>query len=268
MGGVRRAIYHRWLPVQWTTSELTRFCGRSMHSRFHFIGYLILVLAVAVAIVPNCPAQELASLNLTKMEPRLDLRRPKAISPAKGGYSGNDETILCFSSKPTTGSLHTSLVTLDRTHYEIGDEPTFEVTVENDGLTPVRIPFSPHLSDLQPKDPGQKFAYFALEITLWIASGERWSSNTGGGVTLYGSNDHPNTMLTLMPGEWVRIIGKGQLTLSELTSSSDPADRVYAKASLFREETLITPTQSATVNREVCLAQTPGQSVPIQLTIQ
>ena len=120
MGGVRRAIYHRWLPVQWTTSELTRFCGRSMHSRFHFIGYLILVLAVAVAIVPNCPAQELASLNLTKF------------SPAKGGYSGNDETILCFSSKPTTGSLHTSLVTLDRTHYEIGDEPTFEVTDENE----------------------------------------------------------------------------------------------------------------------------------------
>jgi hypothetical protein len=162
-----------------------------MHSRLHLVAHPILVLAFAAALSPTCPAQELASLDLTKIEPRLDLRRPKATSTAKGGYSGNDETIPCYSYKPTTGSLHTSLVTLDRTHYEIGDEPTFEVTVENDGLTPVRIPFSPHLSDLQPKDPAQKFAYFSLEIVLWIASGERWSSNTGGDVTLYGSNDHP-----------------------------------------------------------------------------
>jgi hypothetical protein len=84
-------------------------------------------------------------------------------------------------------------------------------------------------------------------------------------VILYGSNDHPNTMLTLKPGEWVRVIGKGHLI--KFTSFSDPADQAYATASLFREETLITPTQSATVKRQVCLAQTRGQSIAIQLAI-
>lgn len=238
-----------------------------MQSRSHPIGHLILALAVAASLSSTRPAQELASLDLTKIEARVDLRRPKATSPAKGGYSGNDETVRCFDSKQNAGSLHTSLVTLDRTHYEIEDEPTFEVTVENNGFTPVRIPFSPHLTDLQPKNPAEKFAYFALEITLWIASSERWSTNTGGGVILYGSNDHPNTMLTLNPGEWVRVIGNGHLFRGNFTSFSDPADQAYAKASIFREETLITPTQSATVKREVCLAHTQGPSVPIRLAI-
>jgi hypothetical protein len=59
---------------------------------------------------------------------------------------------------------------------------------------------------------------------LWIASSERWSTNTGDGVILYGSNDHPNTMLTLLPGEWVRVIGKGHLIRGEFTSFSDAAE--------------------------------------------
>jgi hypothetical protein len=236
-----------------------------MRSCSHPTRYLLLALAVAAPLSPTCPAQELASLDLTKIEARVDLRRPKATTSAKGRYSGTEESTPCFDSKQKAGSLHTSLVTLDRTHYQIEDEPTFEVTVENDGLTPVSIPFSPHLTDLQPKNPAQKFAYFALVIELRIASGERWSTNAGGGVILYGSNDHPNTMLTLKPGEWVRVIGKGHLI--EFTSFGDPADQAYATASLFREETLITPTQSATVKREVCLAHTQGQSVPIRLSI-
>src|SRR6266481_7475027 len=221
-----------------------------MQWRSHSIGYLILALAVAALFSPLCPAQELASLDLTKIEARVDLRRPKATSLAKGGYSGTEETTPCFDSKQKTRSLHTSLVTLDRTYYQVEDEPTFEVKIENDGLTQVRIPFSPHLTDLQPKNPAQKFAYFALQITLWIASSERWSTNTGGSVILYGSNDHPNTILTLKPGEWVRVIGKGHLIRGEFTSFSDPADRAYAETSLFRQDTLITATQSATVSRE------------------
>jgi hypothetical protein len=75
------------------------------------------------------------------------------------------------------------------------------------------------------------------------------------------------SMLTLNPGEWVRVIGKGHLTSGEFTSFGDPTGRAYAEASLFREETRITPTQSATVSREVCLAHTQGQTVPIQLAI-
>jgi hypothetical protein len=39
------------------------------------------------------------------------------------------------------------------------------------------------------------------------------------------------------------------------------------QASLYRVESLVTPSAVATVGREVCLAQTKGQGAPIQLTI-
>ena len=241
-----------------------------MYSNPSPLSYLILLSTAATVLISACPAQEVASLDLTQVVRRADLRRPKATSPVTGGYSGIEHTTPCFNSKHTVGALHTSLLSLDRTYYQLEDEPTFEVTVQNAGSTSIRIPFSPHLADLQHEDPAEKFAYSELHVTLWIGAGDYWRTNTGGGVTLYGAEDHANTMLTLNPGEWVRIIGKGHLTLVGSVHndmSTNPVDRVYAEASVFHEETLITPTQSATVSREVCLAQTHGESIPIRLTI-
>ena len=168
--------------------------------------------------------------------------------------------------------MRLSLVSLDRTHYKVGDASKFEVKIENTGSVPIRIPFSPHLADLQPKDPAQKFSYSELQIVLWIAGGELWSANTGGSVILYGDDDHHGTVLSLHPGQWARIVGEGKFGLPEDQLNADlirsqPPDRVYAEASLYRKETLITQAQSATVVHEICVAHTPGQSVPIQLTI-
>jgi hypothetical protein len=242
-----------------------------MYLRSFQFNHLMLTLATSAALFSNCPAQEIAVADLTKVAARVDLRRPKATSPVTGGYSGATEVEACFDSTHNAGALRTSLVSLDRTHYQLGDEPRFEVIVENIGSTPVRVPLSPHLADLQPKNPAQEFAYYELQIALWIAADEQWSTNTGGNVVLYGTNGHSKTMLTLDPGERVRIIGKGHITLGEdvlrLALSGQPADEMYAQASLYRERTLITAAQSATAGREVCLAQTHGQSVPIQLTI-
>jgi hypothetical protein len=242
-----------------------------MYLRSLPIDYLILTLATSAALFSNCPAQEIAIVDLTKVAARVDLRRPEANSPVTGGYSGAQEIRACVDPTHNAGALRTSLVSLDRTHYQFGDEPRFEVTVENIGSTPVRVPFSPHLADLQPKNLAKEFAYYELQIALWIAADGQWTTNTGGNVVLYGANDHSNTMLTLDPGEWVRIIGKGHIALGEdvvkLALSGHPADEVYAQASLYRKRTLITASQSATAGREVCLAQTHGTSVPIQLTI-
>jgi hypothetical protein len=148
----------------------------------------------------------------------------------------------------------------------------FEVTVENTGSAPIRIPFSPHLADLQPKDPAQQFAFYEFQIAfLLIEADDRWSTNSGGSAILYGSNDHANTMMTLNPGEWVRVIATGDIDLGEdlikLTLSGYPANQANAETSLFRNETLITPTQSATVAREVCMAKTQGRPLPIQLPV-
>jgi hypothetical protein len=232
---------------------------------------LTLASATIVLVSSTCSAQEVASLDLTKVESSADLRRPKATSQEMGGYSGAQYTSPCFDSTHKKGVLHTSLVSLDSTSYQVGEEPTFEITVKNTGSAAVRIPFSPHLADLQPKNPAQKFAYYGLYIELWIAAGDRWSTNMGGTATLYGAEDHANTMLTLKPGEWARVVGKARHGLEgdvlELAKLA-PADHAWAQSSLFREETLITPKHSATVAREVCIEQTHGQTVPFQLTMQ
>ena len=234
---------------------------------------LILVLASATIAFHTCSAQEVASLDLTKVESRAGLRRPKATSQEIGGYSGAQYNTPCLDSTHNTGTLHTSLVSLDRTSYRIGEEPTLEVTLQNSGSVPVRIPFSPNLADLQPKNPGRKFGYYELQITLWIAAGERWSTNMGGTAILYGADDHANTMLTLKPGEWARVVAKARNGLDalegdvpELTKLAS-VDHAWAESSLSREETQITAKHSATVARELCIDQTHSQSAPFQLTM-
>jgi hypothetical protein len=222
---------------------------------------------VVVVFSSVCAAQEVALLDLTKTAARVDLRRPKAASQAPAARSGIQELQSC-PDLTNKGTLRTSLVSLDRTQYLVDDEPTFEVTVENAGATPVRIPISPHLADLEHKDAAQEFAYYELQIVLWIDA-DNWSTNTAGGATLYGANDNANTMLTLNPGEWIRVIAGGRLvldsSLANLIQSGHRADHLHAEASVYLEKTLITPTQSATSGRELCLAQIRGETLPIEL---
>ena len=237
----------------------------------HWPYRLHLALAILAGLLLSCHAQEVAFVDLTAVEPRIDLRRPKATSEITGGHSGAQSTVYCADSAHKTGALETSLLSLDHTHYLVGDEPRLEVNLQNTGSEPITIPLSPHLADLQPKDPAKEFAYKELQITLSIASGERWSTNQGGGAALYGNDDHADTMLTLQPGEWVRVVAKGNIriddSLIELIGSGFPADHAYAETSLFREETMVTARHSAIVAREICIAQTHGQAVPIQVLL-
>jgi hypothetical protein len=240
-----------------------------MYSRHHPIHLLFLFLAVAVTFLSSCPAQEVASLDLTKVEARLDLRRPQPTSQSPRHTAV--QTRPCFDKTHNAGQLRTTLLSLDRTHYQVGDESRFEVMVENAGSAPIKVPFSPHLADLQPHDPAQEFSYSELQIELWIQAGDRWSANGGGSAIFYGADDHANTTVTLNPGEWVRIIAKGHFRLDDyplqFTLAGNPADQVNAQTSLFRATTLITPTQAATSIQEVCIAKTQGQSIPIELSI-
>ena len=242
-----------------------------MHSLLRPMSCLAFVLLATAALLSTCPAQEVASVDLTEGKARVDLRRPKATSDTTGGYSGAQSITHCPDSTEKAGTLDTSLLSLDRTHYQVGDEAKFEVMLQNTGAAPIRIPYSPNLADLQPKDSAKQFAYYEVQILLWIAADERWSTNTGGYAALYGDDDHADTMLTLEPGQWIRVVAEGRIRLEnnvvELVRSGAPADHAFAEATLFREETKITSKQSATVARELCVAQTHGQSVPIALSI-
>jgi hypothetical protein len=154
---------------------------------------LTFTLAGILVLLSSCLAQEVVSVDLTKVEARVDLRRPKAaLEEAATGHSGTEHTTRCFDHTSKTGALETSIISLDRTYYQIGDEPKFEVTLQNIGSVPIRIPISPHLADLQPKDPAKEFGYYELQIALWIvAPDERWSTNMGGSAVLYGDDVTP-----------------------------------------------------------------------------
>jgi len=230
-------------------------------------------LALAITFVSGacCEAQEVGVVDLTKVTARTELRRPQPTRTSNKARGGFNKVQACDSIK-NEGELRTTLVSLNHTHYQDGDEPKFEVTVENIASAPIRIPFSPHLADLQPENPAKKFAYSELHLRLWIAAGTDWDSTTGDGIVLYGAEDHAGTMLTLNPGESVRIIGKGKFLLPDdlmiagLIRSGHDVDHAYAQSSLYRVQTLLPPKAAATVSREVCLRQTPGVTVPIALT--
>jgi hypothetical protein len=238
----------------------------------NWIAWMSLFSAMALAVAADCSGQEVAFIDLTKATADRELRRPPLSKNISEPHGSTEHTYGCRQSSKTAINLRTTLVSLDRTHYQIGDEPVFEVTLENSGTAPLRIPFSPHLADIQPKDPAQKFSYSELRLQLWIAADVWWSANTGGGVTLYGSDDQPETMVTLNRGEWARIVGKGEFALPtdslQLLPSGRSIDHAYAQAELYRSETLLTARAMGTVKHEVCdLEETQG-SIPMTLDVR
>lgn len=230
----------------------------------------ILLLAFLTCADLACVSQEMAIIDLTKIKARIELQKPPATSQerARGGI---EQTNLCFNRHDSPGTLRTTLLGLDREHYRLGEKPTFEVKIENTGSKPLHIPVSPHLADLQPANRAETFDYWQLVITFWVG-GTNWDANTGGAASLYGAESSPETMLTLAPGQWVRVIANGELELpttddevSMAIKSGDSINHVNAKASLHSMKVLLTSLAGATINRELCLTYTHGDSVPIKL---
>ena len=77
----------------------------------------------------NTTAQEVASIDLTQIALRTDLRRPGPISATSGPVSGTNENHACTDIGQRVGALRTTLAALDRARYQFGDEPVFEVRI-------------------------------------------------------------------------------------------------------------------------------------------
>ena len=174
--------------------------------------------------------------------------------------------------KNIIGALRTTLVSLDRAEYKVGDEVAFEVTIENIGSTKVQIPFSPHLADLQPEDPGQKFAYLDLSVVLWLG-GRQWKTTAAGvGAMLYGDDGHPGTILTLQPGESVRITGRDRIRPLEDSivvahiRKGDVIDHANAQATIAQTEMIVGATTSASVSQQMCVISRKGPDVPVKVS--
>jgi hypothetical protein len=110
-------------------------------------------------------------------------------------------------------ALRTGLTWLDRFEYMDSDSAEIEVAIANAGDVPIEIPGTPHLADLQPTDDTSKFQAFNLLIGLFLHWGDGYSTSLGW-IYLYGVPEQKETMLTLLPGEWVRVRGPIDIELN------------------------------------------------------
>lgn len=243
--------------------------GADMAGGISLKSFVFIAAVTAAFACGNLQAQEVAFIDLTQLQARTDLRRPVATAVAHDGHAGGSHADYgCRGGGPMKGTLRTTLLSLDRTQYQAGDNPVMEVSIENIGTGPLQIPISPHLADLQPADPTQKFSYSDLIVTLWLG-GRGWSTTSAEIVELYGRDDHPDTMLTLQPGEWVRIISKGKfgLHLDDKQISrlrrDDPVDHASAATRLAQTTMLLSANASASVSRLECLISRGGPDIPV-----
>src|SRR6516165_5894688 len=219
----------------------------------------------------NVAAQDVASIDLTQISPRTDLRRPAQTSMTGGSISGTTESHACANIDLSVGALRTTLVAVDHTQYQFGNEPVFEVRIENIGSQPLQIPVSPNLADLQPTNPSQKFEFLQLSVALWIG-GQRWNANMGGGGFLYGAESHPETLVSLHTGEWVRIIGKGKIELpldsgvTDFIRAGDAINHANAQVSVKKTVMQITASTAVSVSQELCISKLQGAAVLIEVT--
>ena len=180
----------------------------------------LITLAIIVATcVESAAAKEIAYLDLTGVTPRTELRHPPAPRPkcdSSGTCTGSgfgSVSIACGTAvNGEKRALRASLMSLDQIEYLSGDRAEIEVQLENVGEMSLEIPWSPHLADLQPVDDTSKFHANSLLIGLFLHWGEDYSTSLGW-IYLYGSPTQKESMLTLHPGEWVRVRGPIEIEL-------------------------------------------------------
>ena len=86
----------------------------------------------------------------------------------------------------------------------ISTEVQFILT--NSGKNPLTIPVSPNPGDLEPADP--KVRYSVRVLSLYITTDRKREKKVPGGVELYGNRGWPGTLMSLAPGESVRVLAR------------------------------------------------------------
>jgi hypothetical protein len=160
-------------------------------------------------------AQEVRHIELTSTQQRITLRHPasqreceRCISSGSGGGSVQD-------GGPNPSDPHALGIFLLRVApTDIDPTQPFQVVfkVLNTGTAPIELPVSLHLSDLQPSDDSISFSYFSLALAVrGEGKSQRPDTFCMGFVELYGSPEHPESMIALRPEEWIRVTANVRL---------------------------------------------------------
>jgi hypothetical protein len=203
--------------------------------------FLILLAFLVLAWPRFVTDQEVKFIDISNIRQRTELRNPPAPkSDCKegtgcigGGYGGGS----VGDGAPDQRDPHALGIYLLRvTPTDINPAEPFQVEFKilNTGTASIELPVSPHLSDLQPNDESVTFSYFSLALVV-RGEGETQRPHVAcmGFVELYGSPDHPESMLTLQPGEWIRVSTNVKL----LTSPPEPLSARFQGAFWLRKNT-------------------------------
>ena len=177
-----------------------------------FLSLLALLGAVVLSFSPpTARAQRVAAYDFSTQQPKDRARQPKPFPPFPPGtqFGGKCGGILW------NPPVQVSLLSLDKTAYAIGDDIIYTVSVTNTGTAPQHVAVAFSLADVEPPDASQSYGYEPMEIWLRLykmtESADHPLTFHTLLLTLYGSNDRPDTWPELKPGEWIEIRGRAKL---------------------------------------------------------
>jgi len=162
-------------------------------------------------------AQEIRFIDLSDVQQRTALRSPPAEEAScvpnqgcvTGGYGGVSvaDGVTDPRDPRALGVALDSVVPTDITL----DPFEAEFRIMNTGLVSIDLPLSPHLSNLQPADERQPFQYLSLALEVRLSATAPVHALGLAYTELYGSVEREGTMLTLKPGQWIRVKAKLKL---------------------------------------------------------
>jgi len=117
------------------------------------------------------------------------------------------EGLSCFPEvKTATRRVRASLEWLSSTEIHPTQQLAAVIKLENVGDSPVTLPSKPQFYDAEAIGSSSRHQYETL--TLELREGLPSGATAFGWWVLYGSASQPSTMLTIMPGQWIRVKGE------------------------------------------------------------
>jgi len=210
----------------------------------------------------SLPAQEIGYIDLTDNIFRESSRQVRV---GGGGCGGTSDPTHNSQSEVTV-----TLVSLDKLHYQLGEEAIFEIKVLNSGKEKIVIPWTPHLGDLEPTDTNASYKYRVGVIVLLLRDPEGMDLDISD--SLYGSGKVPGSFRELFPGQWFTVKGKKKIELHGQNWGNkefNDVGFVDTKVSAFfrQDRGAYSPRNGGTVNQQ-CIPLRYREANQLNITVE
>jgi hypothetical protein len=159
---------------------------------------LLLLFLSAIAI----PVQDVGYIDLTDNIFRESTRTVRGGGGSCGGSSHSQKSEF---------EVTVTLVSLDKSRYQLGEEATFEIKILNSGKRTIVVPWTPHLGDLEPVDSQIPYKYRlgTVELLFNDPEGKEFSVLE----SLYGVQSVAGSLRELRPDQWYTVRGRKKIVL-------------------------------------------------------